>query len=270
MRKIIKILIPLFLILTFGCENVDVITPDLNYTEKIVVRSELQAHELFKGVSFTRTLPLDEVYDIKNAELKNVTAYLKVNGIRIITLKYSNNGIYLPLDSVTINSGDIYELFAAVNGNSIYAKTKIPLKPTVISASLKDDRLFEVTVKPQIDEVYGVAWEIYNASSGFLIDQATDFQTIIQPKESDFKSGLLLTTQDLPEEYIQSSYNNYKYAAVFAFDKAYLNFFNTKNNNQPTENVFAQGGDQISWNVQGKNVIGLFIGLSNLNHIKVN
>ena len=102
-----------------------------------------------------------------------------------------------------------------------------------------------------------------------MLDQATDFQTIIQPKENELESGLLLTTKDLPEKYFSRNFNDYKYASVYAFDKAYLNFFKTKNNNQQTENVFAQGGDQISWNVEGKDVIGLFIGVASVSHVDV-
>ena len=256
--------------LIFGCENVDVITPELNYTEKIVVRAELKAYSVFTGVTFTKTLPLNEVYEIQNAELKNVSAYLRIDGIRIVTLRYSNDGVYLPLDDLNISPGDTYELFAEVNGTLIYSKTKIPLLPTIVSASLKGDRVIEVNIKPRSGEVYGAAWEIYNASSGNLIDEATDFKTIFQPNDLEISANeLSLDTKDIPEEYLTSYYSSSLYASVYAFDKQYLNFFKTKNNNQPTENIFAQGGDKISWNVEGKNVIGLFIGLANVSHVTV-
>jgi hypothetical protein len=261
--------VALLFLFTFGCEKVDVITPTVNYKDMIVVRSELKAYSVFQGVSFTKTLPLDEVYDIKNAELKNVTAYLRINEIRIVTLKYSNNGIYLPLDNINVQPGETYELFAEVDGKPIYCKTKIPMLPIVVSASLKDNRLIEVTIQPKANEVYGAAWEIYNSNNGILLDEAADFQTIIQPTQDEIKSELILSTKDLPEKYITASYNSYFYAEVFAFDEPYLKFFKTKNNNQPMENIFAQGGDQINWNVEGENVIGLFIGLANVSHIKV-
>lgn len=270
MKKFIHISLYLFLLVTFGCENVDIITPDLNYNEKIVVRAELKAYSVFSGVTFTKTLPLDEVYDIKNAELKNVTAYLRINESRILTLKYTNDGIYLPLDDLKIHPGETYELFADIDGSSIYSKTKIPLDPTIISAKLKDDRVINVTIKPRSGEVYGAAWEVYNSSTGNLLDEATDFKNIVKPNGSEASAQMDIITKDIPDQYTSGGYSDLMYANVFAFDEQYLKFFNTKNNNQQTENVFAQGGDQISWNVEGENVIGLFIGMTNVSHVKVN
>ena len=60
------------------------------------------------------------------------------------------------------------------------------------------------------------------------------------------------------------------YAQVYSFDVQYLNYFKSKNNNQPSDNVFAQGGDQIAWNVIGDHVIGLFMGDAAVKFIKVN
>ena len=81
--KIFFLIISLFfLYLISGCENVDVINPQVDYQEYIVVRAELRAYNPFEGVSFTKTLPLDMNYDIKKAELKDVIAYLKIDGIK--------------------------------------------------------------------------------------------------------------------------------------------------------------------------------------------
>jgi hypothetical protein len=264
------ILTILIVIFASGCENVDVITPEVNYQDYIVVRAELKAFSPFEGVSFTKTLPLDENYDIKKAELKNVSAYLKINGIRIITLRYLHDGIYTPLDSIFIEPGSTYELFAQYNGTNIYSITKVPPRPRIISASLIENRFIEVTLRPNAGEVYGAGWEIYSPGTNTVIDESTDFLTIAQPEENGLGGNLTVDTKDLPEKYTSGSYNNLMYAQVYVFDSPYFDYFKSKNNNQPSDNVFAQGGDQVSWNVQGDHVIGLFIGLAVTKFIKAN
>jgi hypothetical protein len=256
-------------IFILGCENIDEINPDVSYNQYIVVRGELKAYSPFEGVTFTKTLPLNENYDIKKAELKDVTAYLRINGIRIVTLAYVQDGLYAPLDTITITPGSIYELFAQHDNTSIYSITKVPLLPEIVSASLKDNRYVEVMVQPNQDVVYGAGWEIYNSLTKILYDESTDFQTIVKPS-NNLETNLAVDTKDLPENYTSSTYNNLIYAKVYAFDSPYLNYFGSKNNNQPSDNVFAQGGDQISWNVQGDHVIGLFIGLAVVRYIQVN
>ncbi len=265
-----------FLILTaisfffiLGCENVDTISPKVSFQEYIVVRAELKAYYPFEGVTFTKTLPIDETYNIKKAELKNVSAYLRVNGIRIITLRYLQDGLYAPLDTILIEPGSTYELFAQYNNTNMCSITKVPQPPKIVSASLMDNRFIEVKVTPIANEVYGAGWEIYNAATKDLYDESTDFQTIVQPS-NNLETKLAVDTKDLPEDYTSGTYNNLIYAQVYAFDSPYLNYFGSKNNNQPSENVFAQGGDQISWNVQGDHVIGLFIGLAVVKYIEVN
>ena len=257
------------LIFIFGCEKVDIISPNVGYQEYVVVRGELKAYSPFEGITFTKTLPLNESYDIKKAELKDVTAYLRVNGTRILTLRYLKDGLYAPLDTIAVKPGFTYELFAHYNHTTIYSITKVPQPPKIISASLQDSRFVEVTIQPKPDEVYGAGWEIYNSATRNLYDESTDFQTIAQPSDN-LETNLVVDTKDLPEDYVSGSYNNLIYAQVYAFDSPYFNYFKSKNNNQPSENVFAQGGDQVSWNVQGDHVIGLFIGLAVVKFIQVN
>jgi hypothetical protein len=269
LKKYFFIIAVISFIFIWGCENIDEINPDVGYKQYIVVRGELKAYSPFEGVTFTKTLPLDESYDIKKAELKDVTAYLRINGIRIITLRYLQDGLYAPLDTITVKPGFTYELFAQYNNTTIYSITKVPQPPGIISASLKNNRFIEVMVQPKPNEVYGAGWEIYNSVTKILYDESTDFLNIVQASNSQ-ETNLAVDTKDLPENYASGSYNSLIYAQVYAFDSPYLNYFGSKNNNQPSENVFAQGGDQISWNVNGDHVIGLFIGLAVVKYIEVN
>ncbi len=269
MKKLFTITILLFLVLLQGCEKVNTVNPQISYKEYIVVRAKLKAYEKFGGVSFTKTLPLDEKYDITKAELKNVTAYLQVNGVRIIPLHYTNDGIYQPIDTILIQTGSTYELFARVNNTTIYSITKVPVLPKVESVSMTGSYL-EASVASHPGEVFGAAWEISDSFSGGVYDKAPDFQQIVGNTSINSNETISVRTTDLPDKYQSSNYGQSRFVKVYAFDEPYLRYFNSRNNNQPVSNAFVQGGDQMFWNVQGNNVIGLFIGEAEGNLVQAN
>jgi Domain of unknown function (DUF4249) len=261
MRNILYIIFTFILISIAGCDNVSVVNPELNYTQYIVVRAELVAGEDFTGVKLTRTQPLDQHYDSSAAAVtSNVTAYMKINGVQVIPLHHAGNGIYLAGDGFHIQAGNTYELFAEVGDTAIYSKTTVPQKPVVTSTQFLNDSYFQANVETQPDAVYGAAWEVYNSSTQDLIASATDFHQIVQNTNIYNKAAIPVNTTALPDEYKSGNYANLWYVRVYAYDPAYLNYFQTRNNNQPVNDVFSQGGDQIIWNVSGNNVIGMFIG----------
>lgn len=259
MKKLLLIISLIFIIWSWGCQNVDVVNPQINYKKYIVVRAELKAFRKFQGVTFTQTLPLNEKYDIKKAELKNVAAYLKINNVRIIPLHYVSDGVYQPIDTITIKQNTTYELFAEVNGKTIYCKTKVPESPQINSASLTGNYI-TASVNSNPGEVYGAVWQISDPGTKNVFDQASDFQEIIGNKSTNPHEPVLVQTTELPEKYRSSNYAQTRFVKVYAFDTAYLKYFDSRNNNQPVDNAFIQGGDQVFWNVQGNDVIGLFIG----------
>ncbi len=268
MKKLFKILILFILISGIDCEQVDVITPNITYQEKTVVRAELKADKSFGGVTFTKTLPLDEVYNINKAELKNVKAFIIINGIQVVPLHYTQDGIYKSLYDFRIQQGYTYELYAKVGDNSIYSYTKIPYKPVVQSANFKNDSYIEVQAAGQSNEVFGASWVIMSPNTNNLLDTAPDFQELVDSPK-DTLSTVLIGTLDLPDKYLSSFYGNSTYVQVFSFDPQYLGYYESRNNNQPIVNTFTQGGGQIAWNVQGNNVIGLFIGYTVSDNFKV-
>jgi hypothetical protein len=264
--SIILIFIPLLLL---SCDDVSVVNPQLTTKQYIVVRSELKAWTNFDGVSFTKTLPIEEAYDTNKAYLKNVIAYLKINDILIIPLHYQQGGVYKPYGNVFLKSGDKVELYADASGTSIYGKTKIPNQPTVTSSSYSSKHI-DVSIKSNPDEVYGAVWVIINPSTNSLIDMGTDFLEIINSSYDKSLPTTSVRTMDMPDQYISDGYKDYRFVRAYAFDQSYLKYFNTRKNNQPVSNAFVQGGDQIVWNVQGNNVIGLFIGSSSSSYVKTN
>ncbi|MGE5457434.1 MAG: DUF4249 family protein [Methanococcaceae archaeon] len=256
------------LVCSMGCEQTQTLEPESEFKEKIVVFANLTEGVIFTGVTFTRTLPLNTVYDIKNAELINVTAYLKINGLRIIPLHYTKEGIYLPQNVLSISSGDTYELFATYNGQSIYSKTTIPGTPVVTNSSLIADKFIEASVIPKDNEVYGAVYIISGNTPGTVIASAPDFYEIIYPSKINRPPEIILRTVDIPEVYRTDSYKAKTYLRVKAFDKQYYDYYKTRSGNQQVNNSFTQGGGQVLWNVYGRNVIGLFIGSSEGSLIK--
>ena len=245
----------------FGCEDSEVVDANIGYKEYAVVRAELFADSIFTGVSFTKTLPLEETYDIKKAELKDVFAYLRVNGVQVIPLHYTQDGVYKPLYNIRIRSAESYELFAKVNGKSIYAVTYVPEVPRINNAVFHSNEYVDVYIASKPNECYGSAFFVSPSPNGYAA-RSTDFHSIVEAPNSNFNDIVLCRTQEIPTQFRSVIYRSVTYIQVFSFDKAYSNYFKTRGNNEPITNSFIQGGDPIAWNIKGENAIGLFIGIN--------
>ena len=259
MNKNFYIIYLSILIVAAACENEQVVEVDVAHDEFTVVQSELKVDEHFPGVRFTKTLPLGVPYDIKQAELKNITAYIKIDSTQVIPLHYTADGIYNPLYEFYVESGSFYELFAQHDDTSIYAQTVIPEKPTVLSThySLNENYL-QASVKPYRNEVYAALWAI--SSNPFI--KADDYFSVSVPTEFYPQSTVNVRTSPLPEEYQSPAYNNRRFIQVVSFDKAFKNYFQSRTSGQGINDPFVQGGGTVEWNVQGDKVIGMFIGVS--------
>jgi len=258
------IIIPFIFFIT-SCEKSQIVESDVAGQSYIVVNSELNPWKLFAGVTFTKTLPVGVPYDIKAAELKDVKAYLKINGVQVIPLHYTNNGIYKPLyDELVIEKGNTYELFAEWGETVIYSSTKVPFPPEINSVSYDaGGKYLQANIKTHPDEVYGAIWVI---GSGTAKDAT--FPNLSIPETSAFNTNV--NTSPVPEHYRGSEYNGKRNIQVYAFDKQYTAYFNSAKINVPVGNAFTQNGGTINWNVFGNNVIGMFIGVAKGNQKNVN
>jgi hypothetical protein len=241
-----------------GCENVDVIQTKIEYKEKIVVSAELVSGSLFSGVTFTRTLPVGEPYDIKKAEIVNVDSYLRINYVKIVPLHYKAKGVYKPVYNLLVEPGDVYELFGNVNEKLFYSKTIIPKKLSVSNAVLETDYV-QASIIPAEGEVYGGKWFVYSSLSKDTIAVAGEFSSIIGSLNT--AGNLTVRTSAIPQLYLSPAYSDKIYIEVYAFDKVYMNYYLTHSNQNVVNNIFTQGGEQIAWNVYGDDAIGLFIGI---------
>lgn len=266
MKDLLKIYVILFFILLSGCKVEEIVDPGEIYEAYTVIQAEVQAGENFPAVRFTKTLPLGVSYDIKNSELKNVTAYIRKNEVQVIPLIYDIDGLYRPKYSFTVAEGEIYELFAKTEGKFIYAKTIIPYKPEVISAEYNaSDYYLDADVSTKSGEVYGALWIITTSP----LEKAGDFFSITEDSYNSV-TKIIVRTSSIPEKYRTQFYSNYRNIQVFAFDKSFRDYFYTKSLSQEINDPFIQGGGNVQWNVQGDKVIGMFIGITPGDIIKVN
>jgi hypothetical protein len=257
--KFIKFLISLAIISFFiGCESEEIINVELVYEEYTVVQAELIPNKRFPGVRFTRTLPLGVPYNIKDAEIKNITVYIKINGVQVVPLIYTEDGLYQPLYYFYIDEGDTYELFAEQGEKYIYSITKIPLKPEVTLTNYdRNDYYLYADVNVKLGEVYSALWLITLGNAM----RAEDFFSIASSDNQ--YSSVRVRTSPLPEEYISGIYAGTRMIQVFALDKSFKDYFYTRNSGQQLNDPYIQGtGGAVEWNVQGDKVIGLFIGVT--------
>ncbi len=256
MKLFIKILFVLTLVVISGCENEEILTPQVEYEEYIVVQAEIQANKYFPAVRFTKTLPLGVPYKIENAELKNVTAYLKRNGIQIIPLVYTSQGLYKPLDDLFVVEGETYELFAMRDETFIYSITRIPYKPEITNTYYSSsDHSLNAQVNSKEGEVYAALWAV----TALPPASANDYYAVTSAVPG---AAVTVSTSALPETFRGNNYSNMRYIQVNSFDQSFKEYFNSRTSGSEINDPYVQGGGKITWNVKGEKVIGMFIGVT--------
>ena len=247
----------LFALVT-SCKVEDIVDAEDVYVGYTVVQAEIQPDKFFPPVRFTKTLPLSIAYDIKKSELKNVTAYIKRNGVQVIPLNYTVDGLYKPKYDFNVEQGETYELFAETEGKYIYAETIIPNRPDVNSTNYdRIDFYLEANINTKENEVYGAIW----IAAGAFPAQSEDFYSI---SNSTYIPGtnIVVRTPALPEKYKIPGYSGNIFIQVYAFDSAFKDYFYSRSSGQEVNDPFIQNGGAISGNVKGDKVIGMFIGVT--------
>jgi hypothetical protein len=260
MVKMIKIILAAAIVFLFiGCENEQVVNTSIAHEEYTVVQAELKPDKRFPGVRFTKTLPLGTPFDIELAELKNISAYLRIDNVQIIPLHYKSEGLYEPLYDFYIESGQVYELFAERDETFIYTKTIIPEIPIIVQSNYNQGEYYlEAQVRSFEGEVYSALWIIGSSN----VEKAPDYFSVSLPTYITGNSTVAVRSMSLPEEYRRSNYNGSRLIQVFSFDKSFKAYFDSRTSGQSVEDPFIQGGGSVDWNVQGDNVIGMFIGVA--------
>ncbi|MFO7447490.1 MAG: hypothetical protein R6W90_14055 [Ignavibacteriaceae bacterium] len=257
MKNINIILLFLIGLLSFSCETTEIVEVDSPEVQTIVVEAEVMAANNFRGVRITHALPVGLPYDIKTAEIKNAYVYLKINGIKIVPLHYKYDGIYLPLhNDLLVKAGDTYELFATINDQPVYAKTKVPNNPGIISTRYNNAGFLEAFLEPESGEAYGAIWLIAGTSV-----KANDFYSI-DKSPKNLSQTVSTRTKTIDNKYLSAEYNGKRYIQIFSFDSQFSDYFSTKVQDDPSGNSIVSAGSGVVWNIIGENVIGLFIGIA--------
>ena len=247
-------------LICFSCANEQIVDISETYQEKVVVSGELVKDSLFKGVSITRTLPLNSIYDFNKAEFESFTGYIRINDTVIVPLHYTEGGIYKSLHSFRIKGNKKYELIANAGGTQIYAATFVPDTTEIIKSYYKENIFLESRIIPNSRYSYGAVWAIESSINPVFSD---DFFSIVEPLNNI--GSITVQTKEIPENLLTHSGLRIQ---LYTFDKIFTSYFKTKKYSQSISNTFGQGGGPISWNVQGDNVIGVFIGYSRTGFIK--
>ena len=264
--KFNKIFLTISFLILVACESEEILSPDAGFEEYTVVQAEIQPGKKFPAVRITKTLPLGVPYDINKAELKNVTAYLVKNEVQVIPLLYTTDGLYEPRYEFYVEEGEIYEIYAEREGKFIYGKTIIPHKPTVTAVSYNvSGYFFDADIQTELDEVYSAIWIV----SGIPPARAEDYFSVSIPSTTPDKM-IAVRTSSIPEEYRRSIYSGNRYIQTFSFDKSFRKYFYSRTSGQEINDPFIQGGGAVEWNMQGENVIGMFIGVTPGDIINVN
>lgn len=245
------------LILFTSCQVEEIISLEDDYVEYTVVQSQLIPDQHFPGVRFTRTLPLGVTFNINDAELKNIICYIKINGIQVVPLHYVSEGMYKSIYEFYVRSGETYELFAQRDQTYIYAFTRIPNVPEISNTHYNNNEFYlnaDVANEPGI--VYAALWVITTNQQ-----RAKDFFTVSSPQSTPGIS-IQVRTSSLPQEYRLAQYNGYRAIQVYAFDKSFREYFNSRTSGENINDPYIQGGGPVEWNVQGDKVIGMFVGVS--------
>jgi len=235
-----------------------VIESDIPYNEFYVVNARLVGGTSDVKVSFTKSFPIEQNLQREDVALKDITAYIWSETQGIFPLKYEGDGIYAPTNQLIINEGVKYELYGKYNEERIYSVTEVPNRPSVVEAKLQGDYIL-CEVIPNNGSVYAVKYMLNSSDKNFE-SFSEDIFFEVSEKVTDTLNTTKVRTSSIPLAYYDNSENYIVKVVLYSFDEAYKDYFSTRENNKPIENIFSEGGGSVYWNVYGENTIGLFIG----------
>jgi hypothetical protein len=259
-----------FIILLQGCKQESVVVNDLQFEEKLVVRSMLTAGQPIR-VYFSKTVPVSGSYNPDDFIVKDVIASIN-NENNSYKLTYADSGYYT-YPGLNASNGETYSLKADWKGKQSTSQTIVPFSTQYQNAKLVTEvngtdttYSLQCMLTPRTGAVYGVTWVIINADSVFRLED-TVIPELLREQDKNLLNLLILKTRNIPNELI-NKWRKSLFIRVHAFDAQYYNFFLTQNANTATTNVFNQSNISLRWNVKGGG-IGMFIGETNF-IIKVN
>src|SRR5574338_49974 len=106
------------------------------------------------------------------------------------------------------------------------------------------------------NECYSALWKVDTST----LISADDFFQVSTSNGQVLGGTVSVRTASYPLEYQTNIYNGKRYIQVFSFDESFEKYFTTKSGNQVINNPYVQGTGSTDWNVEGRDVVGMFIG----------
>ena len=237
----------LFLILV-GCSS-SLNEPQLEFEEKIFVDGKLYAGEIIDSIRIYNTFPVFINPGEKSTFISEAKVIISCDGRENI-LKHIGNGFYSTTNLIA-EKGKLYKLEIQVGKKKLFSSTKIPYDFDIGSVHIKksDSQLYK--------NDYFVSISPNKLSAYFAIADGRNI--IYEVKKSEDKNKMNnLTIQFYGDV---NSNKSFETATVFAADLAFYNFFSTRINGKPEDDIFVSRGLNAKWNVKGDG-IGMFIGFN--------
>jgi hypothetical protein len=256
MNKLTALLI---LLLMSGCTEIGIVEKDIPFEGKYVINGVLVGGSNTTVVSVSSSFPLQEDLGKNEAAVKDITAYIWSEKQGIYPLIHKGNGNYSPADDLTINYGDEYQLNIKAGTDRIFGSTKVPDLPEIIEVQISEDHLL-VKLLGKRDAVYGCKY----SAGGSLNNNDFSEEIFYEISEPVLLENELIEirTESIPPDVFNYPENYTLNLEIYAFDYRYREYYYSRLNSKPVENIFSEGGGSVFWNVEGENAIGLFIGMS--------
>lgn len=259
MNKNFSYLIILILVL-IGCTEIGVIEEDIPFEEKIVVYGRLKGGTNEITISFSKSFPIDESLRREDTAIKDLVSYLWSESQGIYPLVYDSQNNYIPIENLIVNMETEYELHANIGSERIFARTIVPSEADVQEIEFIEDYI-TCKILPKANSVYGCKYNIIPLNYNFnKLVENTFFE--ISEKVENTSDVIQIRSSALPFEFLENVDGYILNLEVYSFDTDYHEYYYSRKNNKPIENIFSEGGGSVFWNVQGENVIGMFIGYS--------
>lgn len=266
-----RMLLAFFLLLGLaaitGCEE-SFAPDDIPYVERMVVYGIITAGEPADSIRFTRTLPLNTVYNTADAELTDVAGVIEANG-KSYPLRHIGRGFY-NAEGLIAATGQQYTLRATWGGLSVSSNTKTPPSPIVDSMSMIRGEVFEggfstfaiwAYTRSMRGTVYSIAYNLTDTVNGIRYISLYDYVSDVWHwRDTTINGRVVLKTNDV----FLSPGNNEVFkgnVTVVAWDEPYYDYYRTYYYGNNDGDIFGSGQRTINWNIEGDG-IGLFIGQS--------
>ncbi len=279
------------LLVLCSCEQLVQDLPTLSTDkEAIVIGAMLTAGDSLHNVFISNTIPAFDTPNSDNVTTSSATVTLAVDGV-VYTMRpqppstqytwQDLKGTFFEVPNLMVEAGKHYEITVRLRGNIAHAATFVPLPVVADSLRLYErsgrelDVVMDAVIQGRPNEVYFLTQRhidssFYNGNPVvyFYAGEASEPKFINTSTDGKKTVTLQALLNGFFVPRVQGRLNQItSFAHIFAFDAAYLDYYNTRGRAKYDGNPFVLQGVNVQGNVTGDGV-GVFIGV-NLTVIKI-